>query len=100
MRKVVEEEKKGRSKVTTEDPSAKRRVNGEYTADDITVLKGLEPVRQRPAMYIGDISVRGLHHLVYEVVDNSIDEALAGYAHIISRIVNKEGTVTRTDHGL
>src|SRR5437588_8947161 len=70
-----------------------------YIAKDITVLKGLEPVRQRPAMYIGDISTRGLHHLVYEVVDNSIDEALAGYAHNINVSVNKEGSVTVTDDG-
>src|ERR1041385_4528564 len=99
MRKVVEEEKKVKGKAATEAPAGKGRTNGEYTADDITVLKGLEPVRQRPAMYIGDISVRGLHHLVYEVVDNSIDEALAGYAHTISVSVNKDGSVTVIDDG-
>jgi DNA gyrase subunit B len=70
-----------------------------YTAQDITVLKGLEAVRRRPAMYIGDISVRGLHHLVYEVVDNSIDEALAGFASTIEVSVNKDGTVTVLDDG-
>jgi DNA gyrase subunit B len=77
----------------------KQKSTGEYTANDITVLKGLDPVRQRPAMYIGDVSARGLHHLVYEVVDNSIDEALAGYAHYISVSINKNGSVTVTDDG-
>ncbi|MBI5217012.1 MAG: DNA topoisomerase (ATP-hydrolyzing) subunit B [Ignavibacteriae bacterium] len=77
----------------------KKKQEGEYTADDITVLKGLEPVRQRPAMYIGDVSTRGLHHLVYEVVDNSIDEALAGYAHNINVSINKDGSITVVDDG-
>ncbi len=81
----------------------KQKSNGEpvkgYEAKDITVLKGLEPVRQRPAMYIGDISVRGLHHLVYEVVDNSIDEALAGYAHYINVAITQEGGITVEDDG-
>ena len=59
----------------------------EYGAQDIQILKGLEAVRKRPAMYIGDVGVRGLHHLVYEIVDNSIDEVLAGFATEISIVL-------------
>src|SRR5512144_2041373 len=74
--------------------------NGDaYTAEDITVLKGLEAVRRRPAMYIGDVSTRGLHHLAYEVVDNSIDETLAGVCDKISVVINKNGSVTVEDNG-
>ena len=73
--------------------------NTKYSADSIQALEGMEHVRKRPSMYIGDIGSRGLHHLVYEVVDNSIDEALAGHCDVISVVINEDNSITTKDNG-
>src|SRR4029079_15925359 len=76
-----------------------RKVDAGYSAEDLQHLSDLEHVRERPSMYIGDTTLRGLHHMVYEVVDNSIDEAMAGHAHQVSVTINADGSVTVEDDG-
>ena len=78
---------------------SKNTSKNQYSADSIQALEGMEHVRKRPSMYIGDVGSRGLHHLVYEVVDNSIDEAMAGYCSSIKIEINKDSSLTVEDDG-
>src|SRR5881227_3767758 len=80
-------------------PQGRASIPGDYSASSIQVLEGMEAVRKRPAMYIGSTDARGLHHLVYEVVDNSIDEALAGYCDKVVVVLQEDGACRVEDNG-
>src|SRR5215217_8736885 len=97
MRRVPSHARRAGGSLAT--PKRKVRTEGGYTAADITVLEGVEHVRLRPGMYIGTTSTRGLHHLVYEVVDNSVDEAMAGAADRIVVTLRKDRGVSVSDNG-
>ncbi|MFT7065911.1 MAG: DNA gyrase subunit B, partial [Sediminicola sp.] len=83
----------------SEEANKEEKKKDNYSADSIQALEGMEHVRMRPSMYIGDVGVRGLHHLVYEVVDNSIDEAMGGHCDTISVVINEDNSVTTKDNG-
>ena len=89
----------GQDLPSTEPHFFPRRLMESYKAEHIQVLKGLEAVRKRPAMYIGDTGISGLHHLAYEAIDNSVDEALAGFCTEIQVVLHQDGSVTVQDNG-